>query len=71
MIKNLDLISEMNTQHINTPKYVPESYNLGLSNSPKNTKYECRAQLGKIILFFHHIIGGLIYLITMLLECTT
>ena len=38
MIKNLDLISEMNTERINTLKYVPKSYNLGLSNSPKNAK---------------------------------
>ena len=38
MIKNLDLISEMNTERINTLKYVPESYNLGPSNSPKNAK---------------------------------
>ena len=38
MIKNSDLISEMNTEYINILKYFPESYNLGLSNSPKNAK---------------------------------
>ena len=38
MIKTSDLISEMNTERINTLKYVPKSYNLGLSNSPKNAK---------------------------------
>ena len=38
---NLDCIHlkcEMNTGHIDTLKYVPKGYNLGLSNSPKNAK---------------------------------
>ena len=38
MIKNSDLICEVNTGCIDTLKHVPESCNLDLSNAPKNAK---------------------------------
>ena len=38
MIKNSHLNYKMNTGHINMLKHRPESFNLDLSNIPKNSK---------------------------------